>query len=213
MTASRIFVACSPLPSGTPARERLLLARDRFGKKPLYLHEYGGSLLFASEIKSLLQYPAADCAGGHRRGLGIPRLPLRTRSENPVPQYSQAAARQLRRMGKGAGAEVALVPAAGLQHATRRMYLPDDPVGAFLEKLEEAVSIRMVSDVPFGAFLSGGIDSSAVVGLMSRHSNHPVKTFSVGFTGIANTASCAMPGLSPGSSGRTTTSWSFHRIT
>ena len=59
--------------------------------------------------------------------------------------------------------------------------LPDDPVSTFLDKLDEAVRIRMISDVPFGAFLSGGLDSSAVVGLMSRHSSLPVKTFSVGF--------------------------------
>jgi len=56
-----------------------------------------------------------------------------------------------------------------------------DPVGRFLELLEESVRIRMMSDVPFGAFLSGGIDSSAVVGLMARYSNLPLKTFSVGF--------------------------------
>src|SRR5262249_5619192 len=60
--------------------------------------------------------------------------------------------------------------------------LPQDPIGGFLAKLDEAVKLQMVSDVPFGAFLSGGIDSSAIVALMTRHRALPVLTYSVGFS-------------------------------
>jgi len=162
-------------------RERLLLARDRFGKKPLYLYEGNGSLLFASEIKSLLQYPQltvqadTDAIWEYLAYRYVPGPRTLFRNIRKLPPGSCAA------WEKGRLREWAWYrpPDCSLRLEAE---LPEDPVGAFLEQLEEAVSIRMVSDVPFGAFLSGGIDSSAVVGLMSRHSNHPVKTFSVGFS-------------------------------
>ena len=162
-------------------RERLLLARDRFGKKPLYLYEDDGSILFASEIKSLLQYPQlsvqadTDAIWEYLAYRYVPGPRTLFRNIRKLQPGCCAA------WEKGQFREWSWYqpPDCGVRPDVD---LPDDPVGAFLERLEEAVSIRMVSDVPFGAFLSGGIDSSAVVGLMSRHSNLPVKTFSVGFS-------------------------------
>ncbi|MYN47387.1 asparagine synthase (glutamine-hydrolyzing) [Pseudoduganella sp. FT93W] len=162
------------------ARERLFLARDRFGKKPLFFHEHEGNLLFASEIKALLAAPdvvaAADTAAiwdylSYRYVPGP-----RTLFEN------------IRKLGPGCYAvwekgQLTETPYYRNPDSLppRAQPMPADPVATFLDKLDEAVRIRMVSDVPFGAFLSGGLDSSAVVGLMSRHSTLPVKTFSVGF--------------------------------
>ncbi len=160
--------------------ETLLLARDRFGKKPLFVAQGDGFLAFASEIKALLAYSAA----------------LNTVNTEAVwdylaYRYVPAPATLFRGIRK-------LAPGSWLEwHAGKiiehRYYappdgnsrldstLPRDPVGAFLERLDKAVECRMVSDVPFGAFLSGGIDSSAVVAMMTRHSAIPVSTFSVGF--------------------------------
>lgn len=165
-------------------RQRLLLARDRFGKKPLYLHQTSDTLLFASEIKSILSFPGVVREVDH--GAVWDYLAYRY-----VPAPSTLF-KGIRKLMPGSYA----VWERG--ELTERRYctppdrdplsaasLPADPVGTFLEKLEESVRIRMVSDVPFGAFLSGGIDSSAVVGLMSRHSTQPVKTFSVGFNEAA----------------------------
>jgi len=161
-------------------RQRLLLARDRFGKKPLYLHEKGDTLLFASEIKSILTFPGVERQVDHAAIWDY--LAYRY-----VPGPSTLF-KGIRKLMPGS--------CAVWERGTlteRRYYtppdrdpltttsVPADPVGAFLEKLEESVRIRMISDVPFGAFLSGGIDSSAVVGLMSRHCTQPVNTFSVGF--------------------------------
>lgn len=160
--------------------QRLLLARDRFGKKPLFLHETGNGLLFASEIKSLLSFPGVK--------VGLDETALWDYfAYRYVPAPATLFA-NIRKLMPGCHA----VWAAGrltehrywtpLDRAPLRgVRLPADPVGAFMDKLEEAVRIRMVADVPFGAFLSGGIDSSAVVALMSRHSGQPVKTFAVGF--------------------------------
>lgn len=160
---------------------RLFIARDRFGKKPLFLHEEAGLLLFASEIKALLAVRGMRAEVnrdalwdyfGYRYVPGPATLFKGIRKLMPGSYLIWQA---------GVSREVRYYtpPDAGIRaHAT----VPADPVGAFLDKLDEAVRIRMVSDVPFGAFLSGGIDSSAVVGLMARHSNLPVKTFSVGFS-------------------------------
>jgi len=161
-------------------RERLLLARDRYGKKPLFLYEVDGLMLFASEIKAILAVP------------GVPRRVDRGALWDYFAyRYVPAPATLLAGIRK-------LMPGSYLVAERGKVtetpyFVPDDgkpatakpaegdPVSAFLEQLDEAVRIRMISDVPFGAFLSGGIDSSAVVAMMSRHSQQPVKTFSVGF--------------------------------
>jgi asparagine synthase (glutamine-hydrolysing) len=161
-------------------RERLFLARDRFGKKPLFLYSHHGTLLFASEIKALLQFPGV-----------VPRVNHAALWDYFRYRYVPAPATLFADVRKLMPGSWMLCDAAGTSES--RFYLPPDgaclgeplqcadPVGSFLELLEESVRIRMMSDVPFGAFLSGGIDSSAIVGLMARHSSHAVKTFSVGF--------------------------------
>jgi asparagine synthase (glutamine-hydrolysing) len=161
-------------------RDRLFLARDRFGKKPLFLYQADNTFLFASEIKSILQFPE-----------------LKTRADRqavweylsyryvPGPRTLFEGVKKLQPGSCAAWEKGELTEWSyytPLDCDLSEIEVPSgDIVGRFLEQLEEAVSIRMVSDVPFGAFLSGGIDSSAIVGLMSRHSEHPVKTFSVGF--------------------------------
>lgn len=161
-------------------RERLLLARDRYGKKPLFIHEADGLLLFASEIKAILTFP------------GVPRrIDRGALWDYFAYRYVPAPATLLQGIRKLMPGSYLVWERGGVTET--QYFLPDDreplagepaqgdAVGAFLEQLDEAVRIRMISDVPFGAFLSGGLDSSAVVAMMSRHSTHPVKTFSVGF--------------------------------
>ncbi|HTH17236.1 MAG TPA: asparagine synthase (glutamine-hydrolyzing) [Magnetospirillum sp.] len=163
------------------ARERLFLARDRFGKKPLYLWQDGeGALVFGSEVKALLAHPRVPAVldrasvaeylawryvpGPHTLFAGIRKLP--------------PASWAMWEHGYLTEASYWSPPDAG-DRPTK--VIPADPVAEFTELLDECVRIRMVSDVPFGAFLSGGLDSSAVVALMSRHSQLPVNTFSVGY--------------------------------
>lgn len=162
-------------------RERLFLARDRFGKKPLYLHQAGASLLFASEAKALLATPWV------RRELDQDTLwAYLAYRYVPGPRTLYQGIRKLppghwALWESGRLTEQRYYTPPDQARATAPAQLGTDPVGDFLALLDHAVQIRMVSDVPFGAFLSGGIDSSAIVGLMARHTPHPVQTFSVGF--------------------------------
>ena len=162
-------------------RAKLFIARDRFGEKPLFLREDAGNLHFASEIKALLAVPGA------RQPVDVSAVwDYLAFRYVPGPKTLVTG---IRKLAPGT---------CGTWHAgrlTERRYwtAPDqaplgedvpegDVVASFLERLDEAVSLQMVSDVPFGAFLSGGLDSSAIVALMTRH-NRKVKTFSVGFGG------------------------------
>lgn len=160
--------------------DRLFIARDPFGKKPLFLCEHAGGLLFASEIKALLAVPGvaaqADEAAiwdyfAYRYVPGPATLfqGIRKLAPGSTLTWENGALRE----------QVYFTPADSRPRVAAP--LPADPVATFLDKLDESVRIRMISDVPFGAFLSGGIDSSAIVALMSRHAGVPVKTFSVGF--------------------------------
>ncbi len=166
-------------------RRRLVLARDRFGKKPLYYWHHGDRLVFASEIKSLLANP---------------RVPRRLRAE-AIPAYlsfgyvptPHTFFEGIRSLPPGH----VLVAEEGREPRLECYWEPRYPgtngvarIGGQLDaaaaevrqKLREAVERRLVSDVPLGAFLSGGIDSSSVVALMSQvNDGRPVKTFTIGF--------------------------------
>ena len=162
-------------------RQRLIVARDRFGEKPLFLLEGEDGLYFASEIKALLQLPRAR-----------PDVNLSAVWDYLAYRYVPGPRTLFRGIRKLAPATCATWERGKL--AERRYWIAPDraapvarpspnghAVPEFLERLDDAVRSQMVSDVPFGAFLSGGLDSSTIVALMTRH-NSKVKTFSVGFT-------------------------------
>jgi asparagine synthase (glutamine-hydrolysing) len=160
-------------------KEMLFLARDRFGKKPLFVHQRGPTLLFASEIKAILRFP--DISAGINRAALWDYFGYR---------YVPGPATLFQGIRKVEPGHI-LTWVAG-KCSEERYYRPPDRQPAtmvatgnvaddFLTMLDESVRIRMASDVPFGAFLSGGIDSSAVVAIMSKYSSTPVNTFSVGF--------------------------------
>jgi asparagine synthase (glutamine-hydrolysing) len=159
------------------ARGRLVLARDRAGKKPLFYSLLGGPLSFASEIKALLVLPWL------RAEPDIARLP-----EYLFHGYVPHPGTFYRGISQVPPASIVCYDAEGV-HGPSRYWdarldgeLSDDGLERHIERLvSKAVERRMVADVPLGALLSGGVDSSTVVGLMSRASEEPVRTFSVGF--------------------------------
>lgn len=162
------------------AREQAVyLIRDRIGVKPLYVHDDGHQLTFGSEIKSLLK------AGMPRPGMDEEALHhYLTFNYVPVPYTLYQGVRHLMpgHVMKITHSEVsesrwwdlaAVQPVHGRSEA--------DWIEEFNTILDDAVRLRLRSDVPFGAFLSGGVDSSTIVGLMARHMTEPVKTFCIGF--------------------------------
>jgi asparagine synthase (glutamine-hydrolysing) len=167
-------------------RRRLFVARDRVGKKPLFYGRFGNRFLFASELQGLL---AADAIP---REVNLPALDSYL-SWGYVPAPGSAfknifklpPAHFLTLDVKEADFEIRVQRYWSLDYAPKLNLSEAEAVEALREKLTEAVRLRMISDVPLGAFLSGGIDSSIVVGLMAQLSNQPVKTFSIGFAEAA----------------------------
>jgi asparagine synthase (glutamine-hydrolysing) len=164
-------------------QQTLFLARDREGKKPLFYAQLPGRLLFGSEIKAILQDPSFQACpdleaihlylayqsvpAPYSAFKGIKKLPpahtlLYRNGQITLRRYWKLSYKE-KRVIKTAQDEIALQE-------------------EIIERLREAVRLRLMSDVPLGAFLSGGIDSSIIVALMASLMDQPVKTFSIGFT-------------------------------
>ncbi|MGE4095928.1 MAG: asparagine synthase (glutamine-hydrolyzing), partial [Candidatus Binatia bacterium] len=160
-------------------RQELFLARDRIGIKPLYYLWNGRKLLFASELKAILQDPSVN------------RVVDPTALDDYLTYlYIPAPKTIFQGIQKLLPGHSVTVSKAGIRE---RQYwdlsfnpqdgrTEKDYAGELLEKLKESVSIHLVSEVPLGAFLSGGIDSSAVVGLMAALLDQAVNTASIGFS-------------------------------
>lgn len=161
--------------------QSLFVARDPFGKKPLLYMDRGGEFVFGSEFAALCQHPAFDPAVDPQ---AIARYLLY--KYVPGPTSLVAGVQQLPPGHFGIWRDGTFTThryyAPPLQRpAAECLPMTDNVVAQFSAQLTDAVRLRLRSDVPLGAFLSGGLDSSAIVALMTRESGKPVETFSVGF--------------------------------
>ena len=159
--------------------KRLFLARDRAGKKPLYYTQTrAGALVFGSELKSLLEHrdvPREVNPEAVDAYLSFGYVP------DPLSIF-----KDIHKLPPGhhlsfAGGRVSVKQYWDFPFETTEERREEEVIESLRALLEEAVRVRLISDVPLGAFLSGGVDSSVVVGLMAQASSKPVKTFSIGF--------------------------------
>jgi asparagine synthase (glutamine-hydrolysing) len=160
-------------------RRRLVVARDRVGKKPLFYSDRDGVLSFASELAALMQDPGVPRDVDHEAidcylAYGYVPAPLSAfRAARKLPPghvlVHQEGATRVKRYWR-------------LEYETKRRFGDEHELHAEIrDGIRRAVRRRMIADVPLGAFLSGGIDSSAVVAAMAEASPNPIKTFSIGF--------------------------------
>lgn len=172
--------------------KQLHLVRDRFGKKPLYVGWVGNNLVFASELKSFFAFPGFEKtisreALTNYMAYGYIHAPFSI-FEN-VWQLLPAARMTIRLDKMDAGSDLSekmesywFLPRVTMDAREHRIHQNDaDVIEDFEARLKQCVKARMISDVPLGAFLSGGIDSSAIVALMQAGSAQAIKTFSIGF--------------------------------
>lgn len=162
-------------------RQRLLLARDRFGIKPLYYRHKDGGLSFASELKAMLEQPGfsrqidPEAVSAYLAFNSIPApLTIFAEARKLPPGHLlawEAGEIELRRFAR---------PGA-VPEAEQRRGSEAELAAELREVLDDSVRAHLVADVPVGVLLSGGVDSGALAALASRHSSEPVRTFSIGF--------------------------------
>src|SRR5215213_9876099 len=160
-------------------KQELFLARDRVGKKPLLYSKTADTFVFGSEFSALLLHPSV--------GREVDRRAIHDYLSFMCVPAPLTAYRDIRKLEPGH----TLTLTRGGELKIARYWEPDfskkldvseeEAGGRALELLRDAVRVRLMSEVPLGAFLSGGVDSSAVVALMAEESSTPVKTFSIGF--------------------------------
>lgn len=166
-----------------PARRNLIVGRDPFGEKPFYLYRSGGVTAFASELHALTCVPGFDS-----------RIDAQAVTGYLAFQYlpgDQAIYAAVRKLPPGQVAEIAadgtLRVLSQWRFATSTQAVSGRSIDDLADELEDilvrAVADRLVSDVPVGAFLSGGVDSSTVVAIAAKRLNRSIRTYSIGFTG------------------------------
>ncbi|HZD92787.1 MAG TPA: asparagine synthase (glutamine-hydrolyzing) [Candidatus Sulfotelmatobacter sp.] len=165
-------------------KRRMLLATDHLGKKPLFYSDNCPKMVFASEIKAILK-------------AGVPAeldpVALHDYLTYLYFPYPSTAFKHVRKMGPGSAMEIVVAPNGELHRRMWKYWDAAETAGSIQrvaesqmidqarELMEEAVKLRLVSDVPLGLFLSGGLDSSAITAFASKHSPEQVKTFTIGF--------------------------------
>lgn len=161
-------------------RQTLVLARDAFGKKPLFYSQFGDGVVFSSEIEPLTFFPGLDkslqpgAIGHYLLNRFVPGPFTFFRGVKKLPCGSFALWK-----GNCFSIKRYFTPPIATTRPDVRKW--NDAVGLFKHTFDDAVRLRMRSDAPFGAYLSGGIDSSSVVSTMVKYSSAPVRTFAVGF--------------------------------
>ncbi|HUQ32939.1 MAG TPA: asparagine synthase (glutamine-hydrolyzing) [Pyrinomonadaceae bacterium] len=159
--------------------EELFLARDRVGKKPLLYALVNNQLIFGSEFKALLEHPDISREINPEAihyYLSFMCVPAPLTAYRAIHKLEPGHSLRFTRTG-----EIKIERYWQL-HFSPKVKMTEEEAGErAVEILREAVRVRLMSEVPLGAFLSGGVDSSAVVALMSEASSEPVKTFSIGF--------------------------------
>ena len=168
------------------AERTLCLARDRLGEKPLYYGRQGGAFLFGSELKALREHPEFEGEIDRESIALLTRYLVIPAPRSIYRGIAKLMPGTLLTLRAGVAAPIietywsgAAVARAGVADPLRLN--PTEATGALEQVLEEAVGRQMVADVPLGAFLSGGVDSSTIVAIMQKLSPRPVKTFTVGF--------------------------------